>query len=341
VLDEEGNADASLEPTLSQEELVRRYVIMSTTRAFDRKAVSLQRQGRSFTYTPFEGQEAIQVTAARLLDPKDWAFPSYRESAFYLARGAPMSMLFTYLKGHEDGMAIPDKTNDFPLSIPVGSQIAHAPGAAYANKLLKNGKIAIAFFGDGASSQGDFHEALNFSGIYKLPVVFICTNNQYAISTPRMMQTASETIAQRAMGYGIHGVQADGMDPLAMEHVLSEAFDRARKGEGPTLVEAIAYRFGPHSTADDPKKYREDAEADPWRKLDWAVRYRKYLERKGLWNNDVQAKLDAAIVTEVEAAVAKAEEFKDSPSQMFDFVYPQMTAELQRQKAEFSEVYGL
>ncbi len=340
VLDEEGNADAGLEPQVPPEELLSRYSWMLLCRTFDRKAVSLQRQGRSFTYTPFEGHEAIQITAARLMDAKDWAFPCYRESAFYITRGAPMHALFTYLKGHEDGMAIPDKTNDMPLSIPVGSQIAHAPGAAYSQKLAKNGGLSVAFFGDGASSQGDFHEALNFAGIYKLPVVFICSNNQYAISTPRQLQTAAQTIAQRALGYGIEGVQVDGMDPLAMQVVLSAAFDRARKGDGATLIEALCYRFGPHSTADDPKKYREDAEADPWRKLDWASRYRKYLEKKGLWTQALEDKLQAEATRLVEEAVAKAEEFKDSPAQMFDFVYPQLTEELKRQKQEFNEVYG-
>lgn len=341
VLDEQGNADASLDPNLPDATLNRLYGLMTLSRAFDRKAVSLQRQGRMFTYTPCEGHEAIQVTAALLLDPDDWAFPSYRESAFYIARGAPLSALYTYLKGHEDGMAIPAQTRDMPLAIPVGSQIAHAPGAAYALKLKKTRNLAVAFFGDGASSQGDAHEAMNFAGIYKLPVLFVCGNNQYAISTPRKIQTAAETIAQRALGYGIAGVQVDGMDPLALHVALSKAIETARSGEGATLIEALCYRFGPHSTADDPKKYRSDSEPEEWRKLDWATRFRKYLEKKGIWTQEYEDKLQAEASKMVEEAVAKADEFKDSPTQMFDYVYAKPTQELLRQKAEFKEVYGI
>lgn len=340
VLDEEGNADPALDPRLSNERLNRLYGLMVLARAFDRKAISLQRQGRMFTYTPCEGHEAIQVTAALLLETEDWAFPSYREAAFYIARGAPMHLLYIYLKGHEDGMAVPDKTRDAPLSIPVASQCAHAPGAAYALKLKKSKNIAITFFGDGGSSEGDTHEAMNFAGIYKLPVIFVCSNNQYAISTPRKIQTAAETIAQRAMGYGITGVQADGMDPLAMHVALSRAIECARSGEGATLIEALCYRFGPHSTADDPKKYRSDEEPEQWRKWDWAARFRKYLEKRGIWTQEYEQKLQEEATRMVEEAVAKAEEFTDLPSQMFDYVYAQPTQELLRQKQEFLEVYG-
>jgi pyruvate dehydrogenase E1 component alpha subunit len=340
VLDDEGNADASLDPKLDKPFLSKLYKQMVLCRKFDQKAIALQRQGRSFTYTPFEGQEAVQVIAGMLLDPKDWAFPSYRESAFYITRGAPMSQLFIYLRGHEDGMALPGATNDFPMAIPVGSQTAHAPGAAYALKLAGGNNVSVCFFGDGASSQGDSHESMNFAGIYKLPVIFICTNNQWAISTPRKIQTAGQTLAQRALSYGFEGVQVDGMDPLAFYNVFKAALEKARNGGGPTLIEAVCYRFGPHSTADDPKKYRSDEEVAQWRKQDWPTRFGEYLKKQGILDDSFAKQAEDEAIAAVEAAVAEADKFTDSPTQMFDYVYSTPTTDLQKEKLEFKDFYG-
>ncbi len=340
VLDDSAVPDSQLDPKLSKDFLLELYKKMILCRKFDAKAIALQRQGRSFTYTPFEGQEAVQVLIGMMLKPTDWTCPSYRESALYISRGADMGDLFVYLKGHEDGMAIPNKTNDMPLSIPVGSQTAHGPGIAYANKLKGNQGVAVVFFGDGASSQGDFHEAMNFASIYKLPCIFMCTNNQWAISTPCKIQYNGASIAQRALSYGVMGVQVDGMDPLAFYQVFDQALKRARNGEGPTLIEAICYRFGPHSTADDPKKYRSEEEVATWRKMDWTGRFVTYLRNNGVINEQIEAQVDQEAIASVEQAVAKADTYTDSPVQMFDYVFSKPTAELERQKQEFKQFYN-
>ncbi|MBI3588184.1 pyruvate dehydrogenase (acetyl-transferring) E1 component subunit alpha [Candidatus Micrarchaeota archaeon] len=337
VLDESGNADPQLEPRLSNELLERMYRTMSLCRVFDRKAIALQRQGRMYTYAPVEGQEAVQVPAAMAIGPADYSFPSYREAAFYIARGAPLNKLFEYFMGWEAGQEAPKESRDAGVSIPVGSQTAHAPGAAYAVKLRKGKELAITFFGDGASSQGDFHEALNFAAIYSLPAIFLCSNNQYAISTPRKIQTASASIAQKALAYGMDGIQVDGMDPLAVHLAVSEAAKKAREGKGPTLIEAICYRFGPHTTADDPNKYREPAEAQEWRKLDWPARFQKYLSAKGIWTPEYGQKISEDATKEIEAAVASAEQFRDDPLTMFDYVYNKPTGHTLEQRKELED----
>lgn len=337
VLDEQGNADEALDPRLDDTMLDNVYRIMTLARTFDRKAIALNRTGRMYTFAPCEGHEVVQVVTGMLLEKEDWIFPTYRDHAAYLARGAPLEMVFEYWMGKEDGLNFPGSEKSAPPSIPIASQIIHAAGSGYAQKLKGTNGVSVAFFGDGASSEGDFHEALNFAAIYKTPTIFICSNNLYAISTSCSIQTASESIAQKALAYGMPGVQVNGMDPLAVYVVLKRAIERARNGEGPTLIEAMVYRYGPHTTADDPTKYRSDAEVQEWRKKDWAVVYAKYLEKKGIWSAEYQKLLEEQCTKLVEAAVVKGESYKQDVAKMFDFLFDKMPAQLQKQKQEFEQ----
>ena len=335
VLDAEGNADAELDPRLDNALLEKIFRNMSLARAFDRKAIALNRTGRMYTYAPCEGQEALQVCTAMQLKADDWLFPSYREHAAFIARGVPLSSLYTYWMGKEDGAAFPGVEKNAPVSIPVGSQVCHAAGSAYAQKLRKKQSVSVVYFGDGASSEGDFHESLNFCGIYKLPAIFVCTNNQYAISTPRKLQTGSESIAQKGLAYGVHGVQVNGMDPLAVWVAMQRAIERANNGQGTTLVEAVCYRFGPHTTADDPTKYRVGEEVEDWRKRDWSGFFVKYLEKKGVWTPEFQAKLDEENTKMVEEAVAQGEAYQQDVKKMFDYLYSSMPTYLLEEKQWF------
>jgi pyruvate dehydrogenase E1 component alpha subunit len=225
-----------------------------------------------------------------------------------------------------------------PISIPVGSQILHAVGIAWAMKYRGKDDVAVTFFGDGATSQGDFHEGLNFAGVFQLPVVFICQNNQWAISIPRSKQTRSPTLAQKASAYGIPGIQVDGNDILAVYAAAREAVDRARSGGGATLIECVTYRMAMHTTADDPKRYRSDAEVEAWRRKDPISRFQSYLGAKGLLGEAAVQEEEAAIAAEIQAAVERAEEEMKSlgdPLRMFEHAYAEMPAYLAEQRADF------
>ena len=307
ILDLEGNADAALEPKLSNDMLKQMYEKMVLSRVFDRKAFSLQRQGRSYTFTAAEGQEASQVGSVMALDPKtDWIFPSYRESPAMIAYGIPLERLFTYWMGSEEYYRF--DSNIFPISIGVGTHPIHAAGMGYAFKSLGKKAVAMPFFGDGATSEGDTMEALNFAGVFKSQTVFLCENNYYAISVPLKLQTASKSIAQKAIAFGMDGIQVDGNDALAVYSACKQAAEKARKGDGPTLIECLTYRFGAHSTADDPSKYRPAGEAEEWKKKDPVPRFEKYLAKKGRWNDDYGKKTWDDAAAKVEDAVIKAEE---------------------------------
>ncbi len=269
ILADDGSVLEDAEPPdLGDEELIEIYHQMRLARHFDQRAVSLQRQGRMGTYPPLSGQEGAQIASAHALDEDDWLFPSYREHGAGLVRGLSLERTLLYWMGHEEGNAIPEGANIFTVAVPIASQIPHAVGHAWAAKLKGDDTAAICYFGDGATSEGDFHEGLNFAGVFDTPNVFFCNNNQWAISVPRERQTASETLAQKATAYGFEGVQVDGMDPLAVYKVTREAVEKSKSpDEGelrPTLIEAVQYRFGAHTTADDPSVYREDDEVEEW-----------------------------------------------------------------------------
>jgi pyruvate dehydrogenase E1 component alpha subunit len=307
VIDEGGKTRADLEPRLSAAELQRIYSLMVLTRAADEKAVKLQRQGRMGTYAPGLGHEACQVGTAFAFQKEDWAFPYFRDMGLYLTLGYPLADYYLYWMGNEAGLSSPAGLNIFPLAIPVASQIPHAVGAGLGARLQKKPIAVVCTFGDGATSEGDFHEALNFAGVFRTPNVFVCYNNQWAISTPRSHQTASATIAQKALAYGFPGVVVDGNDVLAVLAVVREARERARRGDGPTLIEALTYRMGHHTTSDDASKYRSEAEVKEWEKKDPLLRFRAALKSKGLWNAELEKDLRERAAREVEEAVSKAE----------------------------------
>ncbi|MEM3030436.1 MAG: pyruvate dehydrogenase (acetyl-transferring) E1 component subunit alpha [Candidatus Micrarchaeia archaeon] len=337
ILNQDGSYDESLEPRLPRELLDKIYRTMVLERTFDAKALSLQRQGRLLTYAPSEGEEATHVASAFALEEGDWLFPSYREHGAYFARGLPPKLLFLSFMGSEDGNRIPDGINAFTIIIPIASQVLHATGAALADRLLGRKRVSLVFFGDGGTSEGDFHEGLNFAGTFKCPIVFVCRNNQYAISVPRERQTASETLAQKALAYGFPGIQVDGNDVLAVYKATRDAVERARAGQGPTLIECLTYRIGPHTTADDPTRYRSEEEVAAWRRRDPVERFRNYLKRKGLWSEAYEEEVAREAQAVIEEAVKEAEAHSPSPTAFFHFVFEKMTPNLLEQEEELKK----
>jgi len=309
IIDESGKADTALMPSIDDEGLLDTYRAMVLSRTFNRMALALQREGRIGTYASILGQEASQTGSALALAEGDWIYPSFRESGVFITRGYPLWRMYRYWMGDERGMEAPAEQNLFPMSVPVGSQITHAVGTAMAMKIKGDKNVAVTYFGDGGSSRGDFHEGLNFAGVFKAPVIFLCQNNQWAISLPRNRQTAAETIAQRAAGYGIPGIQVDGNDVLAVYSATARAAERARAGEGATLIECFTYRLDDHTTADDSFRYRTKEDVAKWQKREPLIRYTKFLREKGLLDEAIENKIAAEIDEQVNAAVKEAEAF--------------------------------
>jgi pyruvate dehydrogenase E1 component alpha subunit len=333
-LDAAGDSSGSLPPCADNHaELVKMYRTMVLARLFDTKAVNLQRIGKLGTYPPAVGHEAVQVACGAALRDEDCIAPVYREIGTQLWRGVRMTDILLYWGGDERGndFAVPKK--DFPWCVPIATQTLHAAGAALAFKIRNEKRVAMAFIGDGGTSEGSFYEAINVAGVQKLPVVFVVVNNQWAISVPLSMQTATETLAQKAVAAGICGVQIDGNDVLAARHVIGKAVERARAGEGPTVVEAITYRLSDHTTADDAARYRRAAEVKEAWTREPLIRTRALLERLKLWDEKQEAALKAECSQKVEAAV---QEFFNTPKQnidaMFDHLYANMPPSLKAQK---------
>ncbi len=329
ILDENGNVDQSLFPKdLDDSKLVQMYKYMNFARALDAKTLSLQRQGRAVTYAPLVGEEATQIGSAMAMRADDIFVPNFRQHGVYLARGLPLELYFIYWRGFEEGGAIPKNVNGMPVIVPVGSQVPHAVGIAYAQKYEKTGNAVIVYVGDGGTSEGDFYEAMNFSGVLKIPLVIIIENNQWAISVPRSKQSAASTLAQKAVAAGIPGVQVDGNDVLAVYKAVSDAI--ASSSTGPTLIECVTYRMSMHTTADDPTKYRPEQDLEEWKKKDPIDRLRKYLVAKGLWDDSKEKAMADEQLAAINEAVKKAEEFKPDPASMFENVYsyiPEVLAE--------------
>src|SRR5467141_184075 len=333
VLDAEGNLDSALDPGLPPAELKRLYRAMLLARRLDERMVRLQRQGRIGTFAPIKGQEASQLASVAVLRPTDWMVPSFRETAAMIWRGWPIEKLLLFFAGHlEGGQPSPDQ-RDLPITIPVSTQLPHAVGLAYAAQYRQDDVVVMAYFGDGATSEGDFHEALNFAGVWHVPVVFVCQNNQWAISVPLKKQTNSKTIAQKALAYGLPGIQVDGNDVLAVYAASPEAVERAREGNGPTLIECVTYRLGVHTTADDPTKYRTDEEVKAWEQKDPLTRFRAYLEKKTLLEPGLEEELDA----EITRAIAAFESMPPAdPLGMFEHAYGELPAHLVAERAELT-----
>jgi len=326
VLDEKGDIDESLMPSLSNDEIKRIYELIILSRTFDQYALSLQREGRIGTYASILGQEASQIGSAFAIEKSDWILPSFREMGVYITMGYPMHMLFQYWSGDERGMKTPDDLNIFPLCIPVGTQIPHAVGAAMAAKYRKDKAAVICYFGDGGTSKGDFHEGFNMAGVYKLPVVFICQNNQWAISVPREKQTASKTLAQKAIAYGFEGIQVDGNDVFAVYKATKEALENARSGEGPTFIECFTYRMSDHTTADDASRYRSKEEVEAWKTRDPILRLRFFMAKKGIWTEDFHQEIEQKAKAMIDTAVKDAEAIDNPlPDDMFNYAYDKLT----------------
>ncbi len=342
ILDEKGKVDQKLEPKISNKDLLALYRWICLAREVDQRMINLQRQGRIGTLGPSTGQEAAHCVPAFLMKENDWLVGAFREAGARLMRGESIAQALLFYNGFEEGNKKPQAMRTLPISIIVGSQTLHAVGIGYAMKYRgEKDSVVVTFLGDGGTSEGDFHEALNFAGVWQVPVVFIVQNNQWAISMPRAKQTHSKTIAQKAIAYDIPGIQVDGNDPLAMFVATQEALERARKGEGPTLIEAVTYRLMMHTTADDPKKYRSDEEVEDWKKKDPLPRFRKYLEDKGIWDARKQKALDAEIKAEIDAAVKEFEAIKDlKPDACFDHVFGTKHDEIEEQRQEFLKYIG-
>ena len=334
-LDREGRAVRPL-PDFAREagDLVPLYRAMVLTRRFDAKAIALQRTGRLGTYSSALGQEAVGVGLAAAMRADDILVPTYRETAAILMRGVTLEEMLLYWGGDERGADYAGPREDFPISVPVGTHPLHAVGAAYAFKLRRQERAAVTVFGDGATSTGGVYEALNFAGVWRLPVVFVVINNNWAISMPREAQTAAETLAQKAIAAGFEGEQVDGNDVIAVRNAVAQAIEKAYGGGGPTLIEAITYRMSDHTTADDAGRYRSaDDVSGHWRD-DPIARLRTYLGDNGAWSKDDEEKLIAEIDSRIDAAVEAYEATPPQPVEsIFDYLYAELPQALAGQRA--------
>lgn len=338
VLDQDGElVTPSLDPHLDTEILNRAYRTMVLARQIDEKAVILQRQGRLGAYPPNRGQEAASLGPAMAIGKDDWLVWAFRELAGLLWKGLDPLRLYLYWMGNEEGSHYPPELRVLPAVIPVGSQLPIAVGMAYASMIRKEGTVTLSYCGDGATSTGDFHEALNSAGTFRTPNVFVVQNNQWAISMPRQRQTAAPTLAQKAVAYGFPGIMVDGNDVLAMYIATQEAVGRARRGEGPTLIEAFTYRMGNHTTSDDAKKYRLEEELKEWEGRDPLVRLKAYLMSKGILDERADEIIHSEAKEETERIVAEAERFpRPTVDDVFIHTYgqmpPMLSAQLERSR---------
>jgi pyruvate dehydrogenase E1 component alpha subunit len=336
ILDESGKiVDKTHDPGLDDGQLVAAYRAMLRARVVDDKAVQFQRQKRIHTLPVNRGHEAASVGSALALEADDWMVQSYRELGAVLLKGGTIKNHLLYFKGSEWGSVHPGRPRLLPLSVPIGSQITHAAGIAHAIQYRGGREVAIAYFGDGGTSQGDFHEGINWAAVFKVPAIFFCTNNQYAISLNRRRQTISATLAQKAVAYGIPGIQVDGNDLLAVYAATRAAAERARAGEGPTLIEALSYRLGAHTTADDPSLYRPREEEQEWAGREPLIRMRALLESRGLWDEAREEACRAEVAAETDAAMQEVDAQDETPlPEVFAWQYADTPADLLQQQAE-------
>ncbi|MGI2327347.1 pyruvate dehydrogenase (acetyl-transferring) E1 component subunit alpha [Planococcus sp. YIM B11945] len=334
ILNEEGEiVNEEADPKLSDEDLQELMTRMVYTRILDQRSISLNRQGRLGFYAPTAGQEASQLASHFALEKEDFILPGYRDVPQLIWHGWPLHQAFLFSRGHFMGNQMPEGLNILPPQIIIGAQYIQAAGVALGMQKRDKKSVAITYTGDGGSSQGDFYEGINFAGSFRAPAIFIVQNNQYAISTPRELQTSAKTIAQKAVAAGIPGILVDGMDPLAVYAATRDARERAVNGGGPTLIETLCYRYGPHTMAgDDPTRYRTSDIDSEWEKKDPLVRFRKYLEAKGLWNEEKENAVIERAKDEIKAAIKKADSApKQTVTNMLEIMYEEVPFNVQEQ----------
>lgn len=347
LISENGDWQGDFELTLGEAELKSLYRDMVASRLFDERLARLQRMGKISFVAQSSGHEAPQVAAARSLQVgKDWIFPYYRDTALVVALGVPLrefvGQMMASRADPNKGRQMPAHAGSKELNIltvasPIASHISPAAGAALSAKLRGTGDVTLCSFGEGATSEGDFHAGINFAGVQGAPIVFLCQNNRYAISVGYNKQTAAENVAAKAHAYGMPGYQVDGMDVLACYYVMREVVQRAREGVGPSLVEALVYRYGPHSPADDDSRYRPAEEVESWRKRDPLLRFRRFLDKQRIWDEGQETALREEIDAEQKVAVKEAEEAGKVPLDwMFDDVFAELPEHLRRQKEKLA-----
>lgn len=337
ILQPDGNLRPGAKSSMTDAALIEAVRWMLMSRIYDERATALQRQGLYGVFSPATGQEASIVGSAMALDPaRDWIVPQYRELIALVRHGYPLERLAAQGMGRiSQATRIPDGVNVLPTQVALAAQLPHAVGLAWGLRLQKRDSVVMAYVGDGGSSEGDFHEALNLAGVQRAPVVFLLQNNQWAISTPRRMQSATASFALRAAGYGFPGVEVDGNDVLAVHSVASEAVQRARAGEGPTLIESITYRMSFHNTTDNPSLYEDRKQRDEASRRDPIDRLLKHLTQRGLWNDARESEIRLSIQAEIESAIENAATFPVvTPGQLFEDVYAELPETVRRQRQE-------
>ncbi|MFD1735643.1 pyruvate dehydrogenase (acetyl-transferring) E1 component subunit alpha [Bacillus salitolerans] len=340
ILNEEGDVvNESAMPELSDEQLKELMTRMVYTRILDQRSISLNRQGRLGFYAPTAGQEASQIASQFALEKEDFILPGYRDVPQMIWHGLPLYQAFLFSRGHFHGNQMPEGVNTISPQIIIGAQYIQCAGVALGMKKRGAKSVAITYTGDGGASQGDFYEGINFAGAFKAPAIFIVQNNRFAISTPVEKQSAAKTIAQKAVAAGIPGIQVDGMDPLAVYAAVKDARERAINGEGPTLIEALTYRYGPHTMAgDDPTRYRTEELDNEWEKKDPLVRFRNFLEKKGIWNEEEENQVIERAKEEIKEAIKKADDQpKQKVTDLMSIMYEDMPNHLKEQMEIYKE----
>ena len=350
IIEKDGKAARDKDPNLSAEELMRLYRTMVAARTLDERGLALQRQGRIGFYLQALGQEASHVGSAATMRDSDWFFPAYRQPGIPILRGVSFDDIVNEWYGNDGdtskGRQMPvhysfRQANFVSISSPIGTQISQAAGAAMAARIRGDDTVFMTYFGDGGTSSNDFHAGLNFAAVFKAPVVFICENNQWAISVPLRNQTVSESIAAKAQAYGMPGARVDGNDVLAVYRVCKEAVERARKGDGPTLIETVTYRIASHSSSDDAARYRDEKEFESWKQRDPIQRFQRYLQKKKLWREEDDRAMQDELKTAINDAIKRAEARpRPALESLFDDVYMNLTPQLRAQRDELLSLEG-
>jgi len=323
-------------PAIPDEMLIKMYRTMLLSRIQDEKSLKYQRQGRMLTFAPSLGQEGVQVATVAATEKRDWVSSAFRENATWLWMGQPMENIFLYWCGNEEGSRIPEGVNLLPVAVPIGTQFNHAVGVGMSLQYKDEDSVVLAYIGDGGTSEGEFYEGINYAGAFNTPNIFIIQNNQFAISTSRTFQTKAATLAQKGIAAGIPCIQVDGNDIFATYAATKEAVERARKGEGPTLIEAVTYRIGPHTTADDPTIYRDAAYHEEMLTTDPIIRTKAYLIEKGIWDEKKEEEARKEFDTIVEETFKKVENVGQMPlEEIFKYTYEELTPQLREQYEDY------